>query len=227
MSCEYEQKNMAGLAAALDTMLTYYPSPDYWRDRIQLLQDVVAQDDRMTLETYRLALATGTLQPDEYIEMAEYSLEYGLPGEARATLEKGFTDQKLPEADKDRNNRLLGMAKTQADEDIKVLPSLESEAAKAADGLPYFKLGEAYISHGMYDKAVPALDAGIAKGGLKSADEANLRLGIAKLGAGKKDEAKKAFEAVAAGTPLGQLARLWIIFADKGPGVASAEVATE
>lgn len=210
MSCEYELKNDDGVGKALELLIQHYPSPKYWRDRLQMLQDRTNLTERQSLEIYRLMLVTDSLDTgDEYVEMAELALHVGLPGEAKAVLEKGFASQKLGGEKKDREQRLLDMAKNQADGDSKSLPQLDKEAAAAATGEADAKLGEAYLSYGQYDPAIAALQRGLGKSGVKNAEEAQLHLGLAYLWSGKSDDARGAFKAVNQDPTLTDLARLW------------------
>lgn len=214
MSSEYEQKNMAGVATALDMLLKRYPSEKYWRDRLQMVQDLPDLGDRENFEILRLMNEVGVLKDaGEVIELAELSIQLGLPGEAKTVLEKGFASQTLGTGEgADRQKRLLNMASTQAADDAKTLAQVEKEAAGAATGDAQAKVGEAYLNYGQLDAAVAALQAGIAKGGLKSVDTANLQLGIAQYRLGKIQEATTALAAVTQNQALKELAVLWTLF---------------
>lgn len=214
MSSEYELKNMAGVAEALDMLVKRYPSEKYWRDRLQMVQDLPDLGDRENFEILRLMNAVGVLSDaGEYVELAELAIQLGLPGEAKTVLEQGFAAQVLGVGESaDRQKRLLNMASTQAAEDSKSLAQIEKEAAAAATGDAQAKIGEAYLNYGQAEPAVAALQAGIAKGGLKSPDTANLQLGIAQYRLGKIEEAKAAFAAVTQNQALKELAVLWSLF---------------
>jgi hypothetical protein len=73
------------------------------------------------------------------------------------------------------------------------------------------KLGAAYLSYGMLDKAVETLQRGISKGGVKNPDEAAILLGIAQLRAGNKPEAAKAFNAADKDATMKRIAKLWLL----------------
>lgn len=213
MSCDYELKDMAGVAKALEQLVQRYPSTKYWRDRLEMVQDLSNLSEQQSLEIYRLMLATDTMETaDEYVEMAELALHLGLPGEAKSVLEKGFAANKLGGEQKDRQQRLLDMAKTQADSDSKSLAQLEKEAAAAATGEADAKLGEAYLTYGQYDPAIAALQRGLGKSGVKNAEAAQLHLGLAFLGAGKDEDARTAFKTISTDPALSDLARLWAIY---------------
>jgi hypothetical protein len=214
MSSEYELKNMTGVAEALNMMLKRYPSGKFWRDRLQMVQDLPDLGDRENFEVLRLMNEVGVLEDaGEYVELAELSIQLGLPGEAKTVLEKGFTAQVLGVGENaDRQKRLLNMAATQAAEDSKSLAQIEKEAAAVPTGDALAKVGEAYLNYGQPEAAVAALQAGIAKGGLKSADTANLQLGIAQFRLGKLEDARAAFALVTQNQALKELAELWSLF---------------
>jgi len=74
-------------------------------------------------------------------------------------------------------------------------------------------IGLAYIGYKQYDKAVEAITRGLSKPGVQNQGEANLLLGIAQLGAGHKEEAQKAFNAVKGDAKLERIANLWSLHA--------------
>src|SRR6202012_1123045 len=87
--------------------------------------------------------------------------------------------------------RLATMAAQQAGDDSKTLAQQENDAAKAATGIAWEKLGEAYASYGQYDKAIPAYGHALREGGLAHPDDARLHLGIAYLAASQAAKAQE------------------------------------
>lgn len=71
------------------------------------------------------------------------------------------------------------------------------------------------MTYGQFDKAVTSISRGLAKGGLKSPEEADVLLGIAQLRMKNTGEAQRAFEKAAASHNAGyiQLGRLWALHA--------------
>jgi tetratricopeptide (TPR) repeat protein len=108
-----------------------------------------------------------------------------------------------------RYDRLLAGAKKQSDLDRSQLNQLQAEADKAGSGQASVGLGQAYLSYGETDKAIAAMEKGIAKGGVTDIDEAQISLGIAYLKKGQKDKARDAFKAVKNGSKWSDLAELW------------------
>ena len=78
-------------------------------------------------------------------------------------------------------------------------------------GAGLVNLGWAYVTMDQFDKGIGFMEQGIAKGGLKSPDEAKLRLGMAYARAGQKDKALQTFESVKAGGGLSDTAKYWIV----------------
>ena len=101
------------------------------------------------------------------------------------------------------------MATSQATTDRASLPRLAKEAAAQKTGQAEVRLGQAYLSYGQAADAVGAIERGVAKGGVRNADEASLYLGIAKLKAGDMAGASAALDAVKGDAFLQRLARYW------------------
>jgi hypothetical protein len=200
---------------ALERLVAYYPKPNYWQNLLQTMFTQPGMTDKNLLQIYRLASAVdGMRGADDYMEYAQLAIEAGSPGEAEAILEKGtaknvFTDPKIA----DRSKRLLENAKKQAEQDRATLDKIAKDAAAGKTGDKDVSIGLAYISYQQYDKAVEAINRGLAKPGVQNMGEAQLLLGIAQLGAGHKDEAQKAFNAVKGDAKLERIANLWSLHA--------------
>jgi hypothetical protein len=151
----------------------------------------------------------------DYMEAAQRALLAGLPGDAKAILDKGYAAGVLgKDTQADREKRLATMAAQQAGDDSKTLAQQESDAAKAANGLAWEKLGEAYASYGQYDKAIAAYSQALQKGGLQRPDDAQLHLGIAYLVKGDAVHARATLVAVHGDGGTRALARLWLIYGE-------------
>ena len=92
---------------------------------------------------------------------------------------------------------LLEGAKQRATSDQASLAENEKKAQAEPNGDGLVQVGAAYLSYGQTEKAIAAVNQGIAKGNLKYPDEANLLIGIAQLRAHDNAAAQKAFEKVA------------------------------
>jgi TolA-binding protein len=75
-------------------------------------------------------------------------------------------------------------------------------------------LGIVYYSFAQYPQAIDALQAGIARGGLKNTADAQLTLGTAQLRAGQKAQAAQTFKAIKSDNEVTQrIAKLWALHA--------------
>jgi len=211
----------AGIQSALLDLIAIDPQEQYWKNLVAYAQKSISAQNsstKATLDIYTVKYQANLLStPADYSEMAQLALQDGLPGLAKAVVAKGFTAGVLGTgAQKDRETRLQAMANTQADGDQKTLAQGETEARKAKSGDPLVKTGEAYWSYAQYDKAAQVIQDAIAKG-VTSKDDAQLRLGIVYVSAGKKADAQTAFKAITAGTPQDTLARLWMLSVTSPP----------
>lgn len=213
MSAYHKMENKSGVVSTLEKLLTKYPSQEYWKNIFKYMKAEASFSEREQIEIFRLQKTLGILSAEDHVAMAELSLAMTDPGDAKSVLESGV-GAGLIKAD-ERINKLINLAKTQANTDIATLDGVAVEAGKKADGVALGKIGAAYLGHGMYDKAATALQSAIAKGGLKSVDEAQIQLGAALYFAKKPAEAKKAFQAVNTNGKLARLARLWMINIDQ------------
>jgi tetratricopeptide (TPR) repeat protein len=138
---------------------------------------------------------------------AELALAAGFPGDARAFLAEAPAEGGAAE----RRKRLADMAARQSAADVQALGAFAREAAAAADGRAWEKLGQAYASYGRHDEAVAAFDKALAKGGLDHPEDAQLHLGIACLNAGQTARARQVLAGITAEGGAAELARLWLL----------------
>lgn len=214
LQAQNEADDMVGVGATLEELVRGFPSQKYWDQLLGVNQRVEEQNERVTLGLYQLMFEMGALKRDvDYVEMAQLAIEAGVPGEAAKTLEQGFANKVLEKEDVPRRKSLLKEAQASAQSDQKSLPTLEAEAKAAKTGQADAGLGAAYLSYDQYDKAVEALRRGIAKGGLKRPEEAQLALGRALLKLNQAEEAQKAFAAVPDTSKFARVANLWEIYA--------------
>jgi hypothetical protein len=207
----------AGAARAIEKLVSYYPKPEYWANALASLANADTKDAHLQLNVYRLMLDVGVLKRGvDYADMAELALDQGYPGETQSVLQKAFNDNIFTEPrDKERYQHLLDGAKQRAANDQSSLPNQEKDAANAPNGDKFVQVGAAYLSYGQNDKAIADISKGIAKGGLKYPDEANLLLGIAQLRSHNTAEAQRAFDKVAGSQNTGyaRLGKLWALHA--------------
>jgi len=207
----------ASAAKAIEKLVAFYPKPEYWANALVPLTRMDIKDEHLKLDVYRLENDVGVLsRGDQYAEMAEDALDLGYPGETQNALQIAFGKNLFTEQrDKDRYQHLLDGAKQKASADQASLPKQEQDASNAATGDALVQVGAAYLSYGQNDKAASAIQRGIAKGGLKSSDEATLLLGIAQLRMKSVADAQKSFDKVSTSANMGyaRLGRLWALHA--------------
>ena len=209
-------KDDAGYLVALEKLVAHYPSDDFWTD---LLNRGVARKSGFDAQTnminvYRLeAAAVKQMAPEEYVDLAELSLRDGFPTEAKKAIDAGYAAGVLGKgANAKTHSSLRDKANKGAADDAKNIAAGEAGASKAKTGAGLVNLGWAYATMDQGDKGVGFIQQGIAKGGLKNAEEAKLRLGMAQVRAGKKAEAIQTFQTVKGGGGAGDLAKYWIVF---------------
>jgi hypothetical protein len=216
-SCYTKLGDDAGYLFALEKVLAYYPKKEYWGDAIRRVQTQTSFARSLELDALRLARATGSLtSAAQYTAMAQLALRAGFPAEAKSIVEEGFASGVLGTgADADAQRKLRATVAKQAADDERLLPQNAKDAAAAKEGTPLVTVGFATVTAGQYDKGLALIEEGIAKGGLKQPDEARLHLAIAYLAAGRKPNALEAFKSVKGGDGSADLARLWLIHAQR------------
>ena len=199
---------------AMEKLVTYYPKKEYWVDLLNRMQRKSGFSDRLSLDTYRLSLATGSMTaPADFMEMAQLALQADLASEGKQVLDKGFANGALatgPQADRAKRLRVLVDKKLAEDTASRAEDEKQALAAKGGDAL--VGLGLSQIYSGQPAKGVQLIQQGIAKGSLKRAEDAKLHLGIGQLVAGDKAKAQATFKTVQGA----DLARLWALYAKRG-----------
>ena len=204
--------------ATLDKLLAYYPKKEYWSILLGQLPRKTGFSDRFSLDLFRLRLATGNLtKTEDYMEMAQLALQAGYPAEGKAIVEKGFASGALGTgAEGERHKRLRDLALKAEAEGKASIEKDAQEAAAMKDGNQLVQVGYAYATMGQYDKGIPLIEKGIAKGGLKRPEDAKLRLGLALLQSGKnKPKAVQTLRSVQGTDGAADLGRLWAVYANQ------------
>lgn len=179
--------NSAGQVATLEKLLLNYPKKEYWNAYLGRLPRKPNFGDRFALDVLRLKLATGTLaKAEDFMEMAQLSLQQGLAAEAVRVAEAGFKAGALGTgAEAERHKRLRDLALKKEQELKTSITAQAAEAAALPAGDDLVKIGYAYASMGNIDKGLELIEAGIKKGSLKRPEDAKLRLGMVQLMSGK------------------------------------------
>jgi tetratricopeptide (TPR) repeat protein len=204
----YELKDEAGTAKALEQLLKYYPSPDTW-DR--LLDGYISQTkhDHELMALYRLSEDVGTLRKArQFTDMSQALVVDGFAIEGQRIIEQGLAANVFQGEELGRAQRTLESAKRSADKERAALAKAPATLAAARTGQDMVAVGNLYFSAGEYARSADALSKGIAKGGVADVDAANMLLGIAFVRQGKNAEAAKAFDAIK-DPEFAEVGRLW------------------
>ena len=224
-----KSKDPATYLIALEQLVKYYPSDDYWTDLLNRTQNKAGYSTRFQLDVFRLErVAVKAMSPEEYTEMAELALLAGFPTEAKKTMDAGFAAGVLGTgADAAKHKKVRDQAAKGAADDQKNIASGEASAAKSKDGNGLINLGYAYVTMDQFDKGIELIQKGIEKGGLKRPDDAKLRLGYSYAMAGRKDDALKTLATVQGNDGLGDLARYWTLWVNRPVGAAAPTAAAK
>jgi len=206
-------KDDAGYATALEKLVTWYPSKESWADLVDRTQRKPGFSDKLALDGFRLQRATAGLhEAAEFMEMAQLSMEAGYPSEARAVLDDGYKAGTLGKgSDVARQNALRDKANQAAVADARLLAQQSAGTIKDSNGLA--TTGLALVFSGQADAGIAMMKEALSKGGLRQTEETRLRLGMACVMAGRKEEALATLKAVQGSNGASDLARLWALHA--------------
>ncbi|MEO7337900.1 MAG: hypothetical protein ABIV63_15090 [Caldimonas sp.] len=200
---------------AMEKLVTFYPKKEYWVDLLSRLQRKPNFSDRLSLDTYRLSLASGSMTAaNDFMEMAQLALQADLAAESKQVMDKGFAAGVLgtgPQAE--RHKRLRDLVAKRLDEDKKTLPEDEKQAIASKDGNALVNVGMNFVFNGQAAKGLQLMQQGISRGGLKRPEDAKLHLAIAYLVAGDNAKAQTALKTVSGNDGTTDLARLWALYA--------------
>ena len=215
MNAAVRQKDIAGETFALERLVSYYPKKEYWVALLNRMQRKPNFSDRLTLDTYRLSLATGSMvAANDFSEMTQLALQAGSTAEAKQVLDKGFAAGALgtgPEAG--RHKRLGDLVAKKVAEAQQAAAEEEKQALAAKDGNDLVSIGMNLVYAGQKPKGLQLMQQGIAKGGLKRPEDAKLHLAIAQIIAGEGAKAQATLKTVTGADGTADMARLWSLYA--------------
>ena len=215
MNAAVRQKDIASETFALERLVSYYPKKEYWVTLLNRLQRKPNFSDRLVLDTYRLSLATGSMSTaNDYMELAQLTVQAGYPAEGKKVVEKGFAAGVLGVgAEAERHKRLRDLVDKKVAETAAAQPEEEKQALAAKDGNGLVNVGMGLVFNGQAAKGLQLMQQGIAKGGLKRPEDAKLHLGIAQIAAGDNAKAQATLRTVSGNDGTADLARLWALYA--------------
>jgi hypothetical protein len=212
MACAFGAGDDTAQTDALVQLVARNQSPEYWSQLLKSAERTPGLNDHQTLDIYRLRLRTGTMTTaDQFTLLAKLAISMGFPAEAAAVEQKGVEAKLLSG---DTFNRLAALTQTQIAQQQASFAQRMAAAQKAPSGDALVKIGEELWGQGKYADALSAIQAGIQKDKIDM-DNANIRLGMAHLGAGQKDAAIRAFGKVDGNTKWAMMGRIWLLYAKK------------
>jgi hypothetical protein len=221
----YKQNDDTAYINALEQLVLYYPSNEYWTDFIGRVARAPNINDRYIADIFRLKLALGhTLTAGQYVFIAQSSKQAGFPIDAAKVMEAGFKAGVLSTAE---HKQLRDLVAKDAADDIKNMARTSAEAAKAKEGPGLFNSGLNYVYNGEGDKGLNMMEQGIKRPGIRRPEDARLKLGIAYALSGEKEAAVEALAQVKSTEGAAEVARLWTAFAKQKPAQAATPTATK
>lgn len=207
----YELEDYKNMIAVLTQLIELYPKRQY----LLTLAGVHSElgDTRKQLAILEALYEQGALSQSQHsINLANLYLLHGVPYKAAKLLQHEIKAGRVDAAE--RTLRLESQAWYQARENEKTIPPLARAAAMSAEGELYVRLAQAYINLDRWQEAAGAVNEGLAKGGVKRTDAANIMLGMALFNQRMLTDARRAFKAAAGDKRSAQTARQWIAYVD-------------
>jgi tetratricopeptide (TPR) repeat protein len=212
-NCQLKLNDDAGYLRTLERLVTHYPAAEYWADLVPRLQRKPGFNDRLLLDSLRLMRHAGALEDaDDFVELAQLALKAGQPGEAQAVVDEGFAKGVLGKGSSAASHqKLQATARKQAADDQAQFTASEAQARKAGDGAALVSLGQALVTANQVDKGLALMTDGLAKGVARQPQDARLRLGVALLTHGHRDQALPLLQGLQGNDGAADLGRLWLL----------------
>jgi outer membrane protein assembly factor BamD (BamD/ComL family) len=212
-SCYRKENDEAGYVATTEKLILFYPKQVYWKEMLARVQRKPGFSDRLSIHVYKLRFAVNDLSsPNDYMEFAQLALQDGVPGEAKAVMDKGYAAGVLGKGDQAaRQARLRALVDKSLADARKNRAKAEKDAEAQKSGDDLVKVGLDYAYDGNAAKGIALIQKGIRKGNLKRPEDAKLRLGEAQLHAGQKSRAVQTLKGVHGDDGTADLARLWVL----------------
>lgn len=188
-------------------LLETWPKKRYWFSLAGAYTEL--GEDNNLIAAYGAAHDQGMLEKDsELVTMAQLYMQAEVPYKAATLLEKEMAAGRVPKNAK--NYRLLSQAFMLAQEDERAVPALKEAARLSDDGELDVRLGNTYLNLGNYDECIAAVRTGLRKGGLKSADNAQISLGMCLYNKRQYNDAIAAFRSASKTQRSRKISQQWI-----------------
>jgi tetratricopeptide (TPR) repeat protein len=194
-----------------------YPTPENWRDAVNLTRNLNEYDGPVLLDLLRLGKKVGTLkEKNDYVFYIESADTRRLPVEVKAVIEDAYATGVIPKGSDSWVEEQFKTASGLIAEDQKALPVLERDAnAPTARLRTVIAAGDTFLSYGEYAKAAGFYERSLT---MPEVDRnlALTRLGIAQIGAGDVAAARATLAKVEG--PRAPIAMLWTAYAEQAGG---------
>lgn len=200
-----------------------YPTPENWRDAVNLTRNLNDFDGPVLLDLLRLGKKVGTLkEKNDYIFYVESADPRRLPQEVVSVIDDAYATGVIPKGSDSWIEEQYKSANGLIAADKAALSGLERDAnAPTAKLRTVMAAGDTFLSYGEYAKAAAFYEKSLT---LADADRDTslTRLGIAQIGAGNVDAAIATFKQVSG--QRAPIARLWSAYAEQQtkPAMAAA-----
>jgi hypothetical protein len=199
----------------LERLVLNYPAKkDYWNAYLGRLPRKSGFSPRFELDVMRLRLAASVLtRTEDFMEMAQLTLQAGLPAEAESIVARGYAIGALGTgAEAARHQRLRDLTTRRLAESRAAIAGQATEAAAAPDGEALVRVGFAYASKGEAARGIELIQQGIAKGRLRNPEDAKLRLGMAQMmNPATRNAGITTLRSVRGTDGVAEIARLWTV----------------
>jgi tetratricopeptide (TPR) repeat protein len=187
----YLTQDYEKMAATLERLIERNPSKKtYWLLLSAAYFELEREDDARAI--VQLANRQRLLDLErERIALGRLLLAHGLPYECAGVLDQAMADGVVTA--KKESFELLTNCWLQAREGERALAPLARGAELAEDAKLYMLLGKVHMQGERFEEAITALTSGLAKATPEQRGSVHLLLGVAQVGAGRLDEAERAF----------------------------------
>jgi len=207
----WEKKDFPNMLIVIQELIQEYPKDTY----VLTLAGVYSElgDTKKQLALTEALYEKGYISGKQHaVNLANLYLLHGEPYKAATILEKEMANGNVVEDT--RNLRLLSQAWYSARDDKKSIPPLVKAAAMGEDAELYMRLTQSYLNLEMWNEAEASAKSGLAAGGLKRKDTANIMYGMALFNQKKLEQARRAFQAAGQDNRSKRAADQWIKYVD-------------
>ena len=207
----WEMKDFPNMLVVIKELIQEYPKDTY----VLTLAGVYSElgDTKKQLALTEALYDAGYITGKQHgVNLANLYLLHNIPYKAAVLLQKEMDAGNIEE--NTRNLRLLSQSWYSARNDRKAIPPLVKAAAMGEDAELYMRLTQSYLNLEMWDEAAEAAKAGLAAGGLKRKDTANIMYGMALFNQRKLEQARRAFQAAGQDNRSKRASQQWIKYVD-------------